>query len=511
MIELTEKLECLEELTKKTFEGIDKLIKKNKFKHIYFLDTNIVHGYPQAIEILAQEDMNSKNGNEPNLIIISDVVRRELNGLKKSTNIEKASDARVALNGINKYIQTNEKFSVDGFNIGVKFPRGSYMVLLPYSEQSGIFPKLRTEFKGDDQIISSAVALRVGLGDNNKGKVKIISDDNDMYTSCFQFNMPCSRFEEFYKDYDYTGFVEIEMDWSKNPKLCENLAAKKIDKLSIKLIKELTDQPIYPNEFIRFVGYKIDSNRPFRVDNEVKNAYFILHNYEKFMKEKEEDGVKFPYSAGWEQECALELLYDPNIDYVTLSGPPGGGKTILPIDVGLHMLRRENIYSILASSPPQQNSNIGFLPGTKEEKLKEENVKILDALNFLLGENKRMNISKDKVSEEVQGMIEKRKIEFETLSYIKGRTLSRKLILFDETEDYEPSQMRKLVSRLGNGSKMVFSGDPYQIDNPRCSKTRNGLVYLISQLKGQPNYAHLTLKETNYRHPRSQEIIKLLS
>jgi len=169
------------------------------------------------------------------------------------------------------------------------------------------------------------------------------------------------------------------------------------------------------------------------------------------------------------------------------------------------------IYSILASSPPQQNSNIGFLPGTKEEKLKEENIKIIDALNFLLGENERMNISKDDVSKYVQDMIEKREIEFETLSYIKGRTLSRKLILFDEAEDYEPSQMRKLVSRLGYGSKMVFSGDPYQIDNPHCSKTRNGLVYLISQLKGQPNYAHLTLKYNNYRHPRSQEIIKLLS
>lgn len=511
MIELIEKLECLEELTKKTFEGINKIIKNKKFKHIYVLDTNIIHGCPQAIEILAQEDINSKNGNEPNLIIISDVVRRELNGLKKSKNIEKATDARIALNGINKYIQNNEKFSVDGFNIGVKFPRNSYMILLPYSERLESFPKLRTEFKGDDQIISSAVALRDKLGDNNKGKVKIISDDNDMYTSCFQFNMPCSRFEEFYKDYDYTGFVEIEMDWSKDRKLCQDLVGKKVDRLPVKRIKELTDQPIYPNEFIRFIGPHIDPKKCFKVDKKTENAFSELRNFKRFMREKQEKRVKFAYIPGWEQECALELLYDPDIDYITLSGPPGGGKTVLPIDVGLHMLKNEMIYSILASSPPQQNSNIGFLPGTKEEKLKEENIKIIDALNFLLGENERMNISKDDVSKYVQDMIEKREIEFETLSYIKGRTLSRKLILFDEAEDYEPSQMRKLVSRLGYGSKMVFSGDPYQIDNPHCSKTRNGLVYLISQLKGQPNYAHLTLKYNNYRHPRSQEIIKLLS
>jgi len=508
VIELTEKLE---ELTKKTFEGINKLIKNDGFKHIYFLDTNIVHGDPKAIEILAQEDTNSKNGNEPNLIIISDVVRRELNGLKKSKNIEKATDARIALNGINKYIQNNEKFSVDGFNIGVKFPRNSYLILLPYSEQLGSFPKLRTEFKGDDQIISCAIALRDQLGENHKEKVKIISDDNDMYTSCFQFKIPCSRFEEFYKDYDYTGFVEIKMDWSKDRKLCQDLVGKKVDGLPVKKIKELTDQPIYPNEFIRFIGPGIDSKKCFRVDNKAENAFSELRNFKRFIREKQEGRVKFAYIPGWEQECALELLYDPNIDYITFSGPPGVGKTVLPIDVGLHMLRNENIYSILASSPPQQNSNIGYLPGTKEEKLKEENIKIIDALNFLLGENERMKISKDDVSKYVQDMIEKREIEFETLSFVKGRTLSNKLILFDEAEDYEPSQMRKLASRLGRSSKMVFSGDPYQIDNPHCSKTRNGLVYLISQLKGQPNYAHLTLKETNYRHPRSQKIIKLLS
>ena len=70
--------------------------------------------------------------------------------------------------------------------------------------------------------------------------------------------------------------------------------------------------------------------------------------------------------------------------------------------------------------------------------------------------------------------------------------------------------MRKLVSRLGKGSKMIFCGDPYQIDNPRCSKTKNGLVKLISDLRGLPNYAHITLKN-NYRHPRAEEVIKRLS
>ncbi|MBD3249038.1 hypothetical protein GF336_03260 [Candidatus Woesearchaeota archaeon] len=86
-------------------------------------------------------------------------------------------------------------------------------------------------------------------------------------------------------------------------------------------------------------------------------------------------------------------------------------------------------------------------------------------------------------------------MELEALTYIKGRTLNKRFILFDEAEDYEPKQMRKLASRLGKGSKMVFSGDPYQIDNSRCSKTRNGLVYFISKFKGQSNYGHITIKD----------------
>jgi len=136
-----------------------------------------------------------------------------------------------------------------------------------------------------------------------------------------------------------------------------------------------------------------------------------------------------------------------------------------------------------------------------------------------MGENERMKSDKDKeqkkskrekIMERIDGYIEKQQIEFEALSYIKGRTLAKKLILFDETEDYEPRQMRKLVSRLGEGSKMIFCGDPYQVDNAHCSKTRNGLVTLISELRGLPNYAHINLND-NYRHPRAEQAIKRLS
>ena len=385
----------LDLFVKKTFQGLNDLCQKEKIKHVYVVDTNIIHNFPESIRILAQETENSKNGKEPNIIVVSDVSRRELNGMKKSSNIEKAIGARVALKGLEEYTvdKKNKPYKIGDFNIGVKFPKNSYLIVMPYSENPKLFPKLRPGFKGDDQIISVALELKKQLG--NKGeKVKIISDDNDMRTSCFQFDLPSTRFEEFYKDYDYTGFVEIELNWSDHFKLCQNLSKGKIHNFKINTIKELTDQPIHPNEFISFIAPHIDSKTYFRVDYTATNAYLDLNNFEKFRREKQENGVRSAYNPGPEQECALELLYDPNIDYITLSGPPGGGKTILPLDVGLHMLKNGQIYSILISSPPII-SKIGYLPGTKDDKLRADNAKIFDALRFLPGESKRMRPNKE--------------------------------------------------------------------------------------------------------------------
>jgi len=496
----------LDTYIEKTYKKLNDILKKEPINHIQLINRDIIEDYSEAIKILAQETENSKDGKEPNMIIVSDVSRIELNEMKKSRNIEEAVGARIALNGIEKYISNKENKPVeaDEFNIGVKFPKNSYLILMPYSENPKFFPKLRPEFKGNDKIISVALGLKNNLGDNGD-KVEIISDDNDMRTSCFQFGISSSRFEEFYKDYDYTGFVGIELDWDKKPKFCKNVLEKEITDFKIDTIRELTDQIIHPNEFIYFIGKGVDSRNYFRVNHEATKAHLNKTYFEKFRREKQEKGQKLAYTPELEQACAIDLIRDKDIDILTLSGPPGGGKTMLPLDVGLHMLSRGEIYSILVSSPPITN-NIGYLPGTKEDKLRADNAKIYDNLRFLLGENGKMKLKREQVKEKIEGI----EIEFEALSYIKGRTLQNSLIIFDEAEDYDPKQMRKLVSRLGRGSKMVFCGDPYQIDNPICSKTRNGLLTLISDLRDLPNYAHLTLSN-NYRHPRAQVAIDRLS
>ncbi len=486
-------------LVKATFEEINKRVEKRDFEHIYVVDTNIIHDFPEAIGILAHEDRELTDNEKPNVVVISDVVRRELNGLKKSENIDKAIGARRALAGINNYWKKNRTIGLGEYNFGVEFKNGSLMVDLPYDEIK--FPKLREDFRGDDQIVSSTMALRKAV--EKKGDIiSVVSDDADMDTSCKQFKVPCSKFEEFYKDYDYSGFIDIDVDefmvHNKTMKNAINIHSRLVEskEIPLDLIRELLDDNaiIYPNQFVHFEGKEINPKYSYLRIDQQENKAVRLRNYQNFLIErKNSEGFKLEYVPTPEQECALELMCDPDIDYVTLSGPPGGGKTMLPLSIGLFKLYNKDIYSMLISNPPIDSTH-GFLPGSKKDKLFEENRNIIDNLFYLMGVNKESKEDKEKVEEKIMTMISKGEIELEALTYIKGRTLHNRWIVFTEVEDYEPKQMRKLASRLGLGSKMVFEGDPYQVDNFRCSKTRNGLVYMISRLKNNPIFGHVTLR-----------------
>ncbi|MBD3249039.1 hypothetical protein GF336_03265 [Candidatus Woesearchaeota archaeon] len=380
----------LEELLDALFQGISNADSNGSSGHIYVVDTNIVHGFPEAVEFLAQEH-KEKNTDEPNIIIMPDVVRRELNGLKKNYNVDKARDARAALKGLQKYIAENEKITEDRYGLGVKFSKGSLMFFMPYSSDNKKFPELRSSFGGDDQILSCALALRSNLKDELAEKVSIVSDDSDMHTSCFQFGMPSARFEEFYKDYDYDGIIEIDLEAaeqqsSKAYKLHNELSKAGNIKLGVEDIIDLTKEDIYPNQFVKFKGERVNPNMFFRIDNRKENLSNVFRHLNNFFNSQRNNNIKHGYTPTPEQECVLELLYDPSIDYVTLSGPPGGGKTMLPLDVGMTMLQEESIYSLVVANPPIESQH-GYLPGSKNEKLKIENQNIFDSLYFVLGAN----------------------------------------------------------------------------------------------------------------------------
>ena len=195
-----------------------------------------------------------------------------------------------------------------------------------------------------------------------------------------------------------------------------------------------------------------------------------------------------------EQRMALDLLLDPEIRLVTLVGGAGTGKTLLALAAALQLVLTENAYErILVSRPiiPLGN-DIGYLPGDKGAKLSSWMQPIFDNLDFLLGgEAERKVKSSSRYS--IEGLQNSGKLELEALTYIRGRSIPRQFVLVDEAQNLTPHEVKTIISRAGEGTKLVLTGDPNQIDNPYLDASSNGLCYAVDRLKGQPLFGHVTL------------------
>ena len=195
-----------------------------------------------------------------------------------------------------------------------------------------------------------------------------------------------------------------------------------------------------------------------------------------------------------EQRMALDLLLDPAVKLVTLVGGAGTGKTLLALAAGMQLVLNENLYDrILVSRPiiPLGN-DIGFLPGDKGAKLASWMQPIFDNLDFLLGgEAERRAKSSSRYSTE--GLINSHKLELEALTYIRGRSIPRQYVIVDEAQNLTPHEVKTIISRCGEDTKMVLTGDPHQIDNPYLDASSNGLSYTVERLKGQHVFGHVTL------------------
>ena len=204
-----------------------------------------------------------------------------------------------------------------------------------------------------------------------------------------------------------------------------------------------------------------------------------------------------------EQRMALDLLLDPEIRLVSLVGGAGTGKTLLALAAALQLtLNRELFERILVSRPViPLGKDIGFLPGSKDAKLGSWMQPIFDNLQFLLGDQiardpnggKRQG-SSSRIT--VESLLNSKKIELEALTYIRGRSIARQFVIVDEAQNLTPHEIKTIVSRCGNDTKMILTGDPGQIDNPYLDSSSNGLSYAVEKLKGQPLYGHVTLSRS---------------
>lgn len=192
-----------------------------------------------------------------------------------------------------------------------------------------------------------------------------------------------------------------------------------------------------------------------------------------------------------EQAFALDALLDDRVKLVTLMGKAGTGKTLLALAAGLRrtVVDREFRRVLVARPTISMGKEIGFLPGSLEEKLAPWMQPIHDALE-LLGD---LNMGQD--SRRTTDLMRNGSIVVEALSYIRGRSIPHQFMIVDESQNLTPIEVKTIVTRVGQGTKIVFTGDPWQIDNPYVDTSSNGFVHLINRLRGQPLSAHIHLEK----------------
>jgi PhoH-like ATPase len=192
-----------------------------------------------------------------------------------------------------------------------------------------------------------------------------------------------------------------------------------------------------------------------------------------------------------EQTFALHLLTSDEIRLVTLVGKAGTGKTLLAIAAGLQKTAEEGTYHKLLVSRPifPLGRDIGYLPGDIEEKLNPWMQPVYDNVEFLMGLTK----ADRKDGRGYHELIDMGIIEIEPLTYIRGRSIPNQYMIVDEAQNLTPHEVKTILTRAGDGTKIVLTGDPYQIDNPYVDSSSNGLTYVVNKFKGQSIAGHITL------------------
>lgn len=232
------------------------------------------------------------------------------------------------------------------------------------------------------------------------------------------------------------------------------------------------------------------------------NGYYILNNCTQSVlvrydgKEDSITHVEKSYAFGIkpknaEQTFAMDALLNPKIKLVAIQGVAGTGKTLLALAAALE--QKNDYDQIILSRPivPLSNRDIGFLPGHAEEKISPYMQPLWDNLKFIKSQFKE-NARKGKIIEQLQ---ESGEISITALTFIRGRSLSNVIFIIDEAQNLTPHEIKTIITRAGEGTKIIFTGDIHQIDSPYMDEESNGLTYLIDKFKGQDVFAHIKLEK----------------
>ena len=321
----------------------------------------------------------------------------------------------------------------------------------------------------DNEIITTAITE---YKKNVKRKVIVVTRDINMRVKCDSLGMPTEDYvpNRVVDDESklYTGFTKHLVD--------DELIDQFYDGEDI--IFEKDDGNFVPNQFVMLV-----SN-----NNDKKTALSKFINYGvplRKIQDYKSHGIWSMRPRNKEQTFALDLLMDEAVPIVTLTGKAGCGKTLLAIAVGLEQVLEQRKYKKLVVSRPVQplGKDIGYLPGTIEEKMRPWLMPIQDNIDFLMnGQKDNMNM-----------FFEDGTIQIEALTYIRGRSISNAFVIIDEAQNLTTHELKTIITRVGENTKVVLTGDVEQIDNVYLDATSNGLSYAVEKFKLHDLAGHVTL------------------
>ncbi|MBO8125926.1 MAG: PhoH family protein [Firmicutes bacterium] len=424
-------------------------------KKTFVLDTSVLLHDPQALFYFEDND-----------VVIPIAVIEEIDGHKRKSD-QIGRSARM----VSRYL--DELRSKGHLNEGVDNGQGGMLKIeLNHQELEGL-PFGLDRVKNDNRIL--AVALSLQKDERCQKPVILVSKDINMRVKADALGLLAEDYETNKVNIDelYPGFETVLV------------APEKVNEFYQQGWLSLADLGgrYYANQFIMLQDNAGQSQTALgRVDVGQKRLLPLRH------PNADLSGIR---ARNREQKFAIEALLDDDIQLVTLVGQAGTGKTLLALAAGIEKVLEEKKYRKLLVTRPvvPLGNDIGFLPGDVEEKLRPWMQPLYDNLELIFGNRDRQ----EKLDAYINHLQDLDILDIEALTYIRGRSIPGQYFILDEAQNLTPHEVKTVITRVGEGTKIVLTGDPYQIDNPYLDANSNGLTYVVERFKDYQGAAHITL------------------
>lgn len=422
-------------------------------KKYYVLDTNVL-----------LHDVNSLFAFEDNDLIIPIAAIEELDRFKKDLN-EIGRNARQVSRILDNLRSQGPLFKGIGLESG-----GTIRVFIPSYKTNHLPPELILD-KADNQILLVAMELK----EKGDKPVCLVTKDTNLRIKADALGLSARDYESDKVEISelYEGFKTLVV------------SRDVIDRYFAEGVMSPSGNDLHPNEGIILVDEGDPKHTALARFDKGKGSLIPL--------DLPKEGVWGIYPKNAEQRFALDLLLDDSIKLVSLAGKAGTGKTLLAIAAGLKKTADEDVYIRLLVSRPifPMGKDIGFLPGALEEKLSPWMQPIFDNLELIFGLEKKEKGKHYSYKELMhQGIL-----QLEPLTYIRGRSIPNQYMIIDEAQNLTPHEIKTIITRAGDNTKIILTGDPYQIDNPYIDSSSNGLSYVVERFKNEAIAGHVTLSK----------------